>query len=452
MPIFGRRQLQLMLDGLQSHLSNSKTLDLLRRLESEDPDQCLPAEYELSLTWGLSQLSEIEIEMPIPSGAPDIFSSNFLGLRPAYIDIAAVSDGSIAGTKLMRRAANIINNVCVRFIKSAPSHLHFQFAETSGYLPANRASRGFMRFFRNRQVTGRFKMDDRIQATLRSWLSNGPPLTALRVANGDIDVTITWKDHVSSQSNIFSTMPAIAYDARDNPIYRALSSKEKKLRSVPQGSLRGVFLGDSGSTLLRDIDSASGISTLSGRTIIRQFLKDGNLDFVVTFVPRHRILYTQWTNDNPKCWHIYIDGRTLEIEADLERLGTLRNVLPKPRLYGYQARSWHEQRMFEPQSRGHYVPATWYIEHEGENKMTAKISVRALQELIAGRIDQAQFQRWALGEVNYFERALTQGQTISKIQFEKAGPDEDDDYVVIEFSDDPAARKLINRKLPKDNA
>jgi hypothetical protein len=49
MPIFPRRQLQLMLDELGPWLVKSKATDLLKRIDNEDPDQSIPGEYELGV-------------------------------------------------------------------------------------------------------------------------------------------------------------------------------------------------------------------------------------------------------------------------------------------------------------------------------------------------------------------------------------------------------------------
>ena len=71
-----------------------------------------------------------------------------------------------------------------------------------------------------------------------------------------------------------------------------------------------------------------------------------------------------------------------------------------------------------------------------------KISARLLQEYLAGKVSPENFERSAFGERNYFTLWLGQGYTISKTTLEPAGLDKDDDYVVFEFSPDPAASRL----------
>ena len=46
------------------------------------------------------------------------------------------------------------------------------------------------------------------------------------------------------------------------------------------------------------------------------------------------------------------------------------------------------------------------------------------------------------GEPNLFENWLNQGFTLSRIEMAPRNVDEDDDHLVLHFSDDPAARAL----------
>jgi hypothetical protein len=95
--------------------------------------------------------------------------------------------------------------------------------------------------------------------------------------------------------------------------------------------------------------------------------------------------------------------------------------------------------MFDPQGRGHYLPAHYT---SGKGKSQMKVSARGLQEFLAGRISLQELKRWSLGDHNFFEATLARGKTISGVRFESSGTDGDDDYVVFEFEEDPAASPL----------
>jgi hypothetical protein len=427
-----------MLNELGPHLTHSKATDLLKRIEHEDPDQSLPGEYELALAWAVSKVAHLEIDRPCGSRTPDIYSRNLLRWAPLVADVAAMSDNPLSGEALMRRAANIINGIARRVRKDAPAHLHFEFLEESEYQPANRHSQGRTRYMRRRCITKKFKMDAMFESALRGWLGGSDPLSPFRWKNQEIDVVITWRDWVHWMGNTFSRMPAVTYDSRENPLYELLKSKAKQLRGAPKGTLKAIFLGDAGCSLLRDIRPFHGRSEVSGDEIIRRFISKNDIDLVAVFVPKRANELAVYNHNNPRLWHLYVYARSIS-ETELEPLTRIRDILPAPYLHGYQARSWHQQRMFDPQSRGRYLPLQWT---GGSGKMTIRMSARALQEYLAGRLSNNQLNDFVLGDHNPFEAYLAHGKVISAVRFEPKSPDSDDDYLVFEFEEDASASPL----------
>lgn len=75
------------------------------------------------------------------------------------------------------------------------------------------------------------------------------------------------------------------------------------------------------------------------------------------------------------------------------------------------------------------------------DSLTLRFSLRALQDFLAGRIDEAGF-RQALGERQgeppLLKSYLEHGYTISDVDFEAGGIDEDDDALLLKFGVDPA--------------
>jgi hypothetical protein len=77
--------------------------------------------------------------------------------------------------------------------------------------------------------------------------------------------------------------------------------------------------------------------------------------------------------------------------------------------------------------------------------MTAEVPARALVDLLAGRISAEQFRHFMgqrPGEKNLFQTWLDLGLTLSKVEVAPRDVDEDDDRLVLYFTDDPAAREL----------
>jgi hypothetical protein len=446
MSIFGRRRLQRMLDDLGPWLAaakKGKAKAVLNSLESNDPDQSLPAQYELTLTWCVSRIASLEIEKRIGAKRPDIYSEDFLPGGPMVADIAAISDIALSGEGVMMDARKIINKQCNGIIKEAENHLHYTFMEESGYLPANHPDKSHNRYFRRRKITRAFKMDSTFDAALRDWLGAGPPKQKLRWQGEHIDVVIEWRSDVHPLSSIFCTMPSESYDLKKNRLYEVLESKREKMKGASEGVQRAILLGDAGCSLLRNLRPFGQMfDTVSGQQIILSFLAepDNTVDFVVVFSPKRTNENSCAGSKNPRIWHFdFFHHCAVPPEAEIDRFRLLKETLPVPYLDGYQARSWCQQGMSNPKTRRDYLCLEW---SEGSRHMTVKLSARSLQDLIAGRLNGEKFELWVTGKPNPFALALEQGLTISAVRFEAQGTDEDDDYVVFEFSDDPAAREL----------
>jgi hypothetical protein len=434
-----------MLDELAPLIEASKVRDLVRRLDSADPDQCIPAEYELALTWATSKLADVEMEKAIGPKMPDFHSKTLLPSGPVYVEVAALSDDPLSGEPLMKRAANIIMNHCNSVQKQSGKHLHFQFLEERGHVPVERNGLRQSKWVRRRRITREFVLSATMREQVSRWLKNtSSPLT---INHTQIGVVITWRDKpVHPFANTFSSMPSEAHDLRNNPLFVVLKDKERKqLRGVPADSLKCIFLGDAGCRLLMNLKPISrALNTVSGHDIIKTFLAESSIDIVCVFSPQRANEHVVHHHNNPRVWTLFMfDRRTNGVEADFARIQSLQALLPPPNLHGYQARSWQQQGMLDPQGRGVYHAAQW---SSGGSKMTVKISARGLQELLAGRISQPHWLDWITGESKIIDTALKSGKTISNIRLEKSGPDHDDDYIVMEFEPDPSASPLRSNK------
>jgi hypothetical protein len=216
--------------------------------------------------------------------------------------------------------------------------------------------------------------------------------------------------------------------------------KAKQLRGAPDRTRRLIFLGDAGCGLLRDLGPrGASPETFTGGQIILKFLQDyPEIDFVlVVSAKRER---RQSASQATRTWSSQIFTQTNGItNGDFERLNLLMNTMLPPNLSGYTGYSWHEQGMCEASAVGKYVPTQMGL---GRERMALRISARAVQELIAGKLSPETFRNWTFGQDNPVRVQLDAGRTISSVRFEPQGNAEDDDYLIFEFRDDPAAREL----------
>ena len=81
-----------------------------------------------------------------------------------------------------------------------------------------------------------------------------------------------------------------------------------------------------------------------------------------------------------------------------------------------------------------------------------RISARAVLELLAGSLSQAEFEKahgFSDSKRNPFLRKLKSGQLIKSIRIEPDDvPERDDDWIVIELADDPAVSPFVATQSP----
>lgn len=442
MPIFARRRLQAMLADIAPRLDDSKTRDLVRRLENKRVDQVLPAEMELGLLWALSRIGDLEIEPAWWESAnrPDASSKVLIPGETSVIEIAAPNDNAIGGEEAMDAVALRFSAAASQVRRGVGDYLYYSFGQESGY------DEGI--YYRRRLVPLDYELSGSALEGLVSWIKDGgfEKKGPLRIVEPGLDVTIEKRSHKQERyHNTWSAMPPETHSVEDNPLYALLERKRSQLRAGPQGIRRVIFLADVGSTLLRRIGQVGEIDPtrrfVSGREIISSFVTANadTVDSVVVFAPTRPVSQSGRVELH---WAVSVFNRP-EFSFDLNSLNALTAALPKPKVEGYQARSLFRQGMFHPANMGLYLVPRITTRNGGP--MTVRLSARALMDLLANRIDRATFDRETGGlalKTNLFEVALNRGKTIRDVTFEPGGLDEDDDYLVLTLDDDAGARPI----------
>ena len=202
-------------------LDRPQAKDLLNRLENRDVTAALAAEVELSLLWAINSVTKTQLhpELSTTKRRPEAYCAELFPSAPAYIEVTAVSDDTFSDRDKMERAANIISQLANRVRKGSSKHLYFRFSEKSGYQNG--------KYGRFRCITSDFQITPTIEDSLRSWLTkpDWPNPQQIHLTNEAISVVLEWKNYVHPEGRTFSTMPPIAYDIVDNPVYEATSRK-----------------------------------------------------------------------------------------------------------------------------------------------------------------------------------------------------------------------------------
>lgn len=331
-----------MVEDVSLLTTGRKVNDLLSRLESRTTRDALAAEAELSMVWAISQVGDVTLEPVIGGGRqPDALSEDLFASGSAVVEVRALSDDSFSGRDAMMRTANIVAWTADRFARCAGRHLSFEFGDRSWWDG---------RYRRERCVDPKFEVNGHVEDALRAWVhgrrcGEGP---GVRIADGKTDVVITWIDWPVREPRVFSSMPPVAYDLEDNPVYKALRKKSGQIRDTNDRPVRVVFLFDAGCELLRYIGQPhTYVHEISGESIVEHALgKLSGIDVVCVFAP-FRDQLTSMGRDREVVWNLTcFDRRTSVPKGEYARLEQLTRELPRARFGGYQARDVHRQSGF----------------------------------------------------------------------------------------------------------
>lgn len=433
-----------MLNDLSLFLDDDKRADIVNRLNNKRVEQALPAECELAALWLFRNTSEFEVEPHWLSGGrkPDAYTEGLISSRPVLIEVAAVADNSISGEAQMDHCANQLISVANEARKDTGSYLYFTFRETREVI-GSLSARGIA-------APKNYVPSVHAKKLLTDWICSGAwedsPLALDDLGLSAIIVRKDWK--APRWHNFHTSRPPRVYSETDNPIYEVLGKKCKQLEFAPDGVWRVILLMEAGSETISSVVTRkfhSGVERYAdGETIIRKFLHDkrGRVDAVVVVVPvkHYGNSILNLGSEKKSEWKFRVFGESNAENVELKSsLTDLIADLPGPALSGYNARSLIRQGALKVDSRGWCLPTIISWE---EGRMSYKMSCRAFQDFLAGRIDEDLFRR-LIGEKEEgpsLGRFLLQGYTISDVQLEKGGLDVDDDYLVFDLQQDAAAK------------
>ena len=445
MSIFSRRRIEAMIAELDPWLGERKRKEYIQRIEHGATKQSLAAEAELGVLFALTRAdpdARIEPEDLGGNRLIDAYSPSLFTDGPAALEVTALSDDTMAGREQIQRAARIITHFCNKIRKRSGKRLRFQFSEWSG--------RNGNWLERTPSVVPQYSLSEQAKEQLTAWLSNKnwPNPKELVLSEKTIYVKIVACESESNHLSAYSPVPALIYHPERNPIYRALHKKVRQLSGFDQAVIKCVVIVDVGCSVLTNLRPiSSGGSQLIPENVISWAREKFGIDLVVVLspaIPRSRGFPSNLLAPVEQAvqWQVTVfcdNQNEKDYSTSVRRWVT---HLPAPRINSDLARQLHEQGAFSPAKNVATVSPV--LKSDWQNKRCEmKISARLLQEFLAGRMTREAFERETFGGIeNVFELSLARGELISDIRFESAGIDEDDDWVVVTLSDDPAAREL----------
>ena len=390
-----------MLAELSSYLTGNKFNELRRRLEHIDTKMALAAEAEIFVLWGISKVAHLVSEPILPHSTrrPEASSKDLFESRAAVIEVRALSDDSFSGKEAMERTANLIAGYADRLRRKSGKQLCFEFMERSYWST---------RFHRERCVDPHFQLTDQMKSHVRQWLTahDWPSCTtSICIQSDKTNVVVKRVDPRLGRPRVFCSMPALAYDLENNPIYKALKYKSRQIKGAAEGSLKCVVLVDAGCRLLRHLRARPGaIYEISGEEIIRHVLGKLSIDIVIVLSPHREQLTLSFLGPERLVWKATRFDRRMSVpETEYQKIEQLAALLPPPRFESYQARSLHEQGSFST-NRNKWPLGTTISVNRGS--MTIKLSASLLHDYLAGCIDADRFRRAVFSDQNYFAWSL----------------------------------------------
>ena len=227
----------------------------------------------------------------------------------------------------------------------------------------------------------------------------------------------------------------------DNPLFNALKSKAAQLKQGGYEGIRGIIVCDRGSRIFTEMHNWS---TFTVDEVIKEFFRQNkSVAFVWTMWTRSRALNYGGQFHPDLDLRLFVRETVAKEEwaAELDRLAVqITRSLPRIELTPENAVNRLKWNRSTVQTKPYL--GGWTLKGN-----EIRISARELLDLLSGKLDHKRFaQHHIAGSGNIFSLYQAQGKIIKRAEVEHC-PDEDDDYLVLEFgADDPAVSPF---KVPK---
>lgn len=433
MAIFSRRILQAILDENGKTLALRQCQEHLDRLNGKDADQRLSVEWEIAVLYGAGKLVHVEFEPPMPTGKkPDMRLT--LADQEVLAEITCVSDKGL-------NEANPTDYLCselfrrLRRLQLSPNRFRIQVGGNYTELWLGGDAKATLKLpHRSKFASDIF--GEQFRDFIKSIQKFPEQATSMAISTPGIDVKFEYNP---GQEFFGSTHLSytVCHLLENNPLFNRLKRKAEQLQQANYKGTVGVIVCDGGCALLSDA-GRRGMNYGCSNVVKHFFRCYPKIGFVQVIT----IKGDQWTTSRPKRYEVvsaqYLN--TADNRLLLNELARINEKLPNPETTPFAAHHQHYRHC------GRSFVGGW--EFNGH----MKISVRMLQELLAGRITSAEFLEahgdFRLGNgPNIFELRLRSGQLINDAKI-VSGDAKDDDWIDFAFGEsDPAISPFSNPRF-----
>jgi hypothetical protein len=431
--IFSRRVLQRMLDHNARTIVGAAITQHVQRLNRCDPGS-IAAEWEVAVLYGLAQLGTVEHEPPGATASRlDVMFSND---RAAFVgEVVTVTDFGIDDENPLRDFQAAIARAARKYGLTLAG---FAIIVGERHREATPNLKRFLALPPRADIQAFIKTH--VEPFLRA-IKRDPILPQESVTRTEnVDVTIRY---TPGRQGLEASYPSVStpYSLENNPLFNDLKHKADQFKKAQASGTTVIFACDGGAGSIHRRLGGSATS-YQPRDIIARFFQNHSVTCVCLLTIERPLVGI--ADQGPPRLHLDIfrnERLTSTDDAALaEILQQLPGLIPAPRDDVMNAIN-HLRGPDPCRGRSHFGGSEMTYDPE---KPTVRMSSRALQEFLAGKVAVESFMaahRWGSERgflSNPFALALGQGRTIKAIQVDRSTTD-DDDWVSITFSSpDPA--------------
>ena len=443
MALFSRRTIQSMVDEISDIITRNQLKNLVNRLNLPS-SQAVDAEYELAVLLSLSKLGSISHEPDLGgSSRADVLFRVTDGESDEFVaDITCISQQGLSD----RQPLHFLETEFGRLIESHGIKFrgfHFQIAHSEDGSFYDDDRKVTLKIPGNNEITRIFMAE--IPAIAQTILQARNEKHKFPICKAGLEVEITY-----DPDGIFlgggHRVVDVPLSLEHNPVFQRLENKSEQLEKTGYSGIRGVFLCDSGS---RIVQGKFHPEPYSLENILEFFFKKHReISFVCMLYSAQYQKQQSERSERQRSYRITGDFFTnpSAVQPISDKLKDLiRNLphnLPNAESDGRNAQNWIAA-----------YPKPYGRSFIGGLEMTGhsvKLSARALQELLAGHLDQEEFMKvhgFVPNEFeqvahNPFEKELAMGRLITHVEVSSA-PGADDDWVIFHFGESDPAISII---------
>ena len=432
MALFTRRAIQKSLDENADIVCTDDLRDWAQRLNTVTDDY-VATEWEVILVRALARFGKVLHEPPLGRRLVDVVFESFDGKLEFAADITAISDQPIHDKNPIDRFRDELSKrIRKARIVSGKFVFGVQEEQPVACRGTGRKRRLLLPLVKQFPALVFNAAYDKYIETIRKNPQQ-PRNYHVCQYSPPVDVTIQYLPGPGTGVGSFSYGCYTSTTVKDdNPLFNALKAKAGQLRQSGYQGIRGVIVCDRGSRIFTEM---SNWSTYSMKEVVNEFFRQNkSVAFVVTIaIKSNSSMFGGRVHDDfePK---LFVRDQRDEWVSNLEHL-IIQVVSSLPVVCQTPENAVNSLKWNQSTKRTKPYLGGWMVRGN-----EIRISARELLDLLAGRLDQKRFaQNHDIGGgKNIFSLYQSQGKMIKRAEVERR-PEEDDDWVILEFSaDDPA--------------